>query len=339
MNGTSTNNKLGISTKILAVVSFIGLIIIISWVSVKLVNNLPNSFSSLASLSDSIDQTEVSQEEEYTKPETLTVTSNTTLINSGEEIVISWNTVEKTGSYIFTYSCNEGSNVSIVEENQTLRTVDCGTNYNIGNNNSLSLLVESEKNRYENISYTIAFLGTKDETSDAVGEASFTVINSNIQDFVVVEEPKVDVVTEISPKPQTPSPTAPTYEQKFVYEIPASNPNGKTDLSVKFVDTGMIIGKNFLPIQIEQNSTGAIQFEVKNYGTKTSEDWTFEVTLPTGGSYESKIQKPLKPNERAVITIGFSVSNKSSHTFRVTVDEDTDVNYTNDKFTKTVKFN
>ncbi len=90
--------------------------------------------------------------------------------------------------------------------------------------------------------------------------------------------------------------------------------------------------------KIKTEEAGAIQFEVKNYGTKTSEKWTFDVKLPDGSTYTSKKQAPLKPNERAVLTIGFLSDDDTSHTFVVTLDEDTDRNARNDRFSKVVSF-
>ena len=87
-----------------------------------------------------------------------------------------------------------------------------------------------------------------------------------------------------------------------------------------------------------QDEKGAIQFEVKNYGSKTSDTWEFEVSLPNGGTYSSDEQEPLKPNERAVLTIGFPTTDDSQHTFVVTIDESTDRNSLNDRFTQTVTF-
>jgi hypothetical protein len=62
------------------------------------------------------------------------------------------------------------------------------------------------------------------------------------------------------------------------------------------------------------------------------------MTLPNGGDFESKEQEPLKPNERAIITIGFPTNDKDNFAFEVTIKENTDRNSRNDQFTQRVNF-
>ena len=130
----------------------------------------------------------------------------------------------------------------------------------------------------------------------------------------------------------------PTYQQEFIYAIPTSDPNGLTDLSTRFLSIGTIVGNTFFAGEVKQDEKGAIQFEVKNYGTKTSKEWTYSVTLPNGGTYQSDNQNPLKPNERALVTIGFPTIDKSTHKFVVSIKESSDRNSANNEFTETVKF-
>ena len=89
---------------------------------------------------------------------------------------------------------------------------------------------------------------------------------------------------------------------------------------------------------LEENERGAVRFEVKNIGTKTSEDWTFSITLPSGFTYSSEEEAPLKPNERAVFTLGFNVSDAPEvATIKASVTEETDTNKENNSFTWSVK--
>lgn len=363
MNDVSQNKKDSV-LKSLAIAGFIGIIILIAWLSVQLVSIVPGAFSSLASLAESLNQTQQSGVENESP--SIIVTSNTTLAKAGESVELSWTTSNTPGSYIFSYECSDGVAVDITNI-EGVRSIACDTNYNIGNISLLSLTIDSEKERYTDMNYTIAFLGTNDVEPRASGFSSITVINSEVQTAVTSEddsmnstetevatptesEPTVEttpaetvteVATPVETKPvevSTPTPTTPAYEQEFVYTIPVSDPNGRTDLSAKFLDAGTIIGNTFFAGKIKQNESGAIQFEVKNLGTKTSDNWTFAVTLPEGNTYNSAVQNPLKPNERAVITIGFSGTNDSSHTFIVTTDEPTDSTVLNDRFAQTVTF-
>jgi hypothetical protein len=146
----------------------------------------------------------------------------------------------------------------------------------------------------------------------------------------------VNPVTETTPVVTTP--TEPTFVQEFAYAIPVSDPNGVTDLGTSYVGVGEVINQTFIAGPVSADNDGAIQFIVKNFGTKTSRDWSFSVTLPSGGTYESPTQEPLKPNERAVLTIGFPAGGDDSHTFAVSVDESSDRNSRNDSFSQSVAF-
>lgn len=374
----NTTKKKSVSLlKYLAVIAFIGVVILLSWFSIQLVNNMPGAFSSLASLAESIKQNPSSYNESETselEDGLITVTSNKNLLNSGDLVDISWSTTKTPGSYTFYYECDSGIAMDIINQDLDSRIIGCGKNYNVGNTDSLTLHVESEKVRFEDINYTIAFLSTNDSTPRASGTASFTVVNSSIPDEftnllkteasqnqeteVINENKEVEAKKEIASETEEmaqveeeektvseetiintpPTEEAPSYVQEFTYEVPTSDPNGKTDLSTKFIATGNLLSNIFIPGYVHEEKDGAIQFEVKNYGTKTSEKWTFSISLPNEIKYVSDEQEPLKPNERAVLTIGFTASEKSQHTFVVEVEEPTDKNSANDSFNKTIYF-
>lgn len=338
MNQVSQQKKREAILKTLAIGGFISLIIIIAWASVKLVNLVPSAFSSLASLAESVSVGQYENEEgsKENEVEELIVTSNSKLVNTKDVVNLSWSATEVPGSYSFSYNCLEGVSVDIVNVSG-IGSISCDTNYNIGNTNNLSILVNSEKARYQDVSYTVSFLATNDTTPRATGNAQLTIINNDISEVEVTEEVVEETPTEVETE-TVEEETTPVYEQEFVYTIPTSNPNGRTDLATKFIALGRISGNSFIAGQIKQEQTGAIQFEVKNFGTKTSVKWTYEVTLPGGDVYESPEQAPLKPNERAVITVGFPTIDKATHNFKVTIKEKTDVNLINNQFAQTASF-
>lgn len=348
MNEVSQQKTRESILKSLAIAGFISIVILIAWASVQLVNLVPSAFSSLASLAESMNQYEKSEVMKDSEQQDLTVTSNTKLVNTKEVVNLSWSTTEVPGSYTFNYKCVDGVAVDLVDVTG-IGAINCDTNYNIGNTNTLSLLINSEKQRFQDITYSISFLGTNDLTPRATGEATLTVMNSEIND--IKDETEVAITDVVTPEevaettePETTTPTetvtkpTPVYEQEFVYTIPTSDPNGKTDLATKFVAFGTIVGNTFFTSSIKQEEKGAIQFEIKNYGTKTSTKWTYEINLPNGELYTSPEQAPLKPNERALITVGFPTTDKSTHNFKVTVTEKTDKNLTNNQFTRVATF-
>lgn len=352
MNNASPEKK-GSVLKTLAITGFFAIIILIAWLSVQLVAVIPGAFSSLASLAEGVNQYQQSiVEPEPTVP--LVVTSNTTLVNAGGNVDISWNTAQANGSYVFSYQCAEGVAIDIVDTDG-VQNIECETNYNLGDTDSVSLAIDSVKNRYVDVVYSVSFLETDSAEPRATGDATLTVVNSDISNIIVNTEETTDneiesseetleIATENSePEVDTPAvipttPPTPVYEQEFVYTIPTSDPNGRTDLATRFLFTGAISNNTFTPGVIDKDEDGAIQFEVKNLGTKTSGNWTFTVSLPNGGTYESDSQKPLKPNERAVLTIGFLSAGKSGHTFEVVIDTTGDAASLNNQFQRFVPF-
>lgn len=368
MKDVSQHHKKESILKSLAIFGFIGIIILIAWLSIQLVSVIPGAFSSLASLAESINmQKQTAMEDKELK--NITVTSSATLVNAKEAVTASWGAANVPGSFTFSYQCTDGVAIDL-QEIDGMKSITCDTNYNIGNVTSLTFTVDSEKNRYSDVRYTISFLGTNDTMPRASGTAQITVINSDIKSVLattvnneeetatpVIEEtlkrvvapeatpstPVVETVVETvpsTPVTETVKPIAPTptYEQQYTYTIPVSDPNGRIDLGTRYLNVGNIVGSTFIAGAVRQGEAGAIQFEVKNYGSKTSGTWTFSVTLPDGRTYKSETQAALKPNERAVLTIGFPTVTVSSHTFVVIVSETNDKVNLNDSFQQKVTF-
>jgi len=335
--------------KSLAIAGLLAVLLVVAWLAVQLVHVFPGAFNSVASLAESVNQNQETIIDTNDELGSLTVTSNTSLINNGETLDIEWSEVNANGSYVFSYECIDGVAITHLTTAGD-RPYDCDTNYNVGDTNTLTLGIDSEKNRYADVPYNIAFLRTSDTEPRATGSNTVTVVNTSINNQFVegatteteeeVEE-TVEVVTEEVDTPAatpTPTPSTPTYTQEFTYAIPVSNPNGYTDLGATYVGVGTVSNRTFFAGPVSSDEAGAIQFTVKNYGTKTSRDWTFSMELPNGDTYESPTQAELKPNERAVLTIGFPAGAPAIHTFELTIDESSDRNSRNDSFTQTVGF-
>jgi len=117
-----------------------------------------------------------------------------------------------------------------------------------------------------------------------------TETTNSIQIVSVPEEPKY-----------TPPPKTTTIHSY-------SNPNGYVDLSVITLGSGALRHGTFvLTPRYDTNTRNAIQFTIKNIGTKTSGTWGFETVLPSGNVYESEPQFPLKPQEQVTFTLGFDL--------------------------------
>jgi hypothetical protein len=335
-----TEEKKESLTKTLAIVGFIAVVIFSVWLAVQIVRVVPSAFSSLASIADVVYN--------YNNKQELQVTTTNSVVNANESFTISWTDMRKEGTYVFSYECTDGVSVEIRLQG-VIKTVACDTEIDLSDINTLEIRVASEKFRFVDMPYTIAFKekGTEDML---LKRSTITMVNASIPTTGVAQEeaetPVVVPNTETAPSTPTPSkPTTPTYTAgkpvtttKYVYTTPVSDPKGKVDLQVTFIAVGELNGKVFTPkTSVDTDENGALQFEVKNVGTKTAEDWEYEATLPGDISYSSPDQKALKPNERAVITLGFSgLSESGKETVGAEVTAKGDVKTSNNEFTKSV---
>lgn len=343
MNQGSDEKKLT-AAKALAIAGFALVLVFAVWLAVQIVSLIPSAFSSLASLANSIYN--------YGHDQELIVATEKSMVNSGESFVISWTKLNDEGTYTFTYACADGVTVD-VRTNGEIDTIACDTEVALGTETSLEVRATSQEERFVEISYTIAFTRAQEEEAQASARGAVTVVNAAIptngvasQDTEDEEEEQDATEDETESEDTSSDDTTPTYTpgtpttvKKLIYSMPVSDPNGDVDLTVKFLGVGEIKGKTFVPkASIEAGDEGAIQFEIKNIGTKTADDWNYEAVLPSGIHYESKDQKDLKPNERAVITLGFEgIEDDGSEEVRVEVNADDDVKTSNNEFEADVR--
>lgn len=344
MNTTSDTVKKERVLKSLAVGGFIGLIIIIAWLGITLVRVLPNAFTSLASLADSV----------YNyQPVKIVIVTSEDIVNAGDSFTISWNDPKPAGSFSFTYACTEGVAIEVRTIKSYIQSVTCDVPFELGDVTSMDVTVRAERNRFTDIPYTISFITPRAIDDVATAEGTISVVNASI----TAPEPVATTTPEVTPTPETPKPTTPvvtkppvskpttpvppkpTYIQTPIYGIPVSNPNGTTDLSIRSLGAGTISSNNqFINVgTINGDTDSAIQFEIKNLGTKTSDTFTFTATLPNGTTYTSPVQAALKPNERSVISLGFTMNGERGvKVFSAIVSITNDTNTKNNSFTSAV---
>ncbi len=334
-------------SKPVAIAGFVVIIAFIAWVSVQIVSFAPQAFSSLASLSQGISnyRNSISADNDAA----LAVASNLKLTDAGKPVIITWDKDTREGTYAFSYKCLDGVTIDIVD-GEGLRSIACDTRYSLGMANMVTIVVNSEKVRHIDVPYTISFMRQNDTGPVRSGDSVLTITNESISE-VATATPDGSVLGEEDVKDETPTSATPTTPAtpkpkpvvvaepvtEYVYEIPVSNSNGYTDLATSFLNTGDIVNGKFVARSIERDGNGAFQFEVKNIGTKTSGTWTYTVTLPDGDTYTSPKQTALKPNERAVISLGFDTPDKASHTLVVVVKVEDKV-ASNNSFKKVVNF-
>ncbi len=340
MNQVSEEKKTTL-TKVLAILGFLAIIVLAVWLAVKIVSVIPSAFSSLASLADSVYN--------YDREMKLEVATENSVVNAGEAFTISWTNMRKNGTYTFSYSCIDGVSVDIRDKEGNIEALSCDTPLDLKNATSLEIRVSSEKSRFVDVPYSVTFTENGNEEAVSTGNSTVTIVNATIPTSGIVQEEDSETEEETAaPEPSktvtTPStprytPGTPIVTKKTIYTMPVSDPNGKIDLQVTFLGVGTISGSTFIKKNsIDIDDQGALQFEVKNIGTKTAEDWDYTAKLPGDITYTSDDQKALKPNERAVITLGFEgLSDDGSEKVSVEVTAKNDVKKSNNEFTQTVK--
>lgn len=329
------------ATKTLAIVGFVALILFIVWLAVQIVSVIPSAFSSLASIADSVYNPQSNQE--------IVIQTNSSVVNAGESFTINWTQMRGNGTYSFSYDCTDGVAVDIRQGSGAITSVDCDESFELNSGiPSLDMRITSEKQRFSDIRYTITYSNEALE-NDIVAHAIITIVNASIpagtvagEDTTVEEDEEETVVDE---EESTPTPTTgvtagePTVIEEVIYKIPVSDPNGKIDLRVTHLGVGTIRNGIFVPTaEIDTDTKGAIQFEIKNIGTKTADNWSYVVNLPSDIEYDAGSQKALKPNEKAVITVGFEgIARTGIEKFGAEVTAQGDVNKANNEYVWSVK--
>lgn len=328
-------------TKTLAIVGFVAAILFAVWLAVQVVSIIPSAFSSLASIADGVYN--------YNEDQTLTVATENSVVNTGESFSLSWTKMNRPGTYEFSYVCTEGASVDIRDKHNDIIALDCGETQSLDEDTQLDVVITSEKQRFTDVMYTIAYIPT-DTSKDVIETNSqITIVNASIPTRVETAEETEEVSGEVAGESTTVPETTPgntgtvagTPEtvEEIIYAIPVSDPNGIIDLQVIYIGVGSLVGRTFqTEAALDTDEQGAFRFEVRNIGTKTSNEWSYDAHLPSGIEYASSEQEPLKPNEKAIITIGFEgLTQTGIERFGADVTASGDVNNNNNSFTWAVQ--
>lgn len=294
----SEESKLS-AIRALAIVGLIATVIILVWLAVLAVRVIPSGFAHLAALIESINSPTASTE--------FSLGVNPTIVEVSTPTVLTLSLPSARGVFGVSYSCADGVAGTLNGE-----SIPCGAWHAIpSGSTSAALSFTSEKRRYADISVSVRFTPEEGETSTEKS-ALVTVVNSAIAEDgaeTPVTTPEPDEEPE-APKPAVPKPPVTTVKVPvYTTSLPVSNPNGYTDLELTFIGVGTY---NDRTDTFDQSSSldnddhdNAMRFAVKNIGTKTSGSWSYRAELPTADNtvFRSFVQAPLRPQERAVITI------------------------------------
>ncbi len=326
--------------KTLAIIGFITSIVLCVWLAVQLVRLVPSGFSSLASLVESIN----SREKEFI------VTTEKNIINSGELFTLTWTEMKREGTYTLSYVCMDGVSAEMQTASGDRTALACNTSLSLPEDSSeTKILFRSEKRRFTDIPFSITYTPSNDTDAATSKEGLVTIVNETYTEAVATapvapQATTTPSVAATTTKP-TPKPTPVTYVPKRIVTTtyPVSNPSGVSDIQVTYLGMGSWNegSQTFTPQDtLEANSKGAIRFEVKNIGTKTSDSWKYEIELPDTESrlVTSSFQESLKPNERAVIIVAFNIGDaRRSEELEVTVISNSDSNSGNNSFSKRIE--
>lgn len=316
--------------KTLAITGLLGITVLIAWLAIQIVQIFPAALSSLVSIANSVYN--------YNPLETraLTITPGSTTVNSGESFTVSWDRPHASGTYVFSFACESEVTVDLRAAGKDFSDLNCNEQYDLGTVDSIDLTVTTEANRFTDLSYTIAFYRPNGHSPAASQTALATIVDASIaatetatSTEVAVSKPEPETpvtpskptatTSPVSTPSTTPTPGAPV--QTFAYAIPVSDPNGTTDLVVSFLGIGSVTsrGEFVKTDRLVAGEAGALQFAVHNIGSRTSETWSYEVELPNGTTYADESETALKPNERAVITIGFGKLDTTARTANIRI--------------------
>jgi hypothetical protein len=337
-NQTSAEKAKITAIKILAIIGFLATIVLLVWATVQVTRVLPETFSSLASLAESL--------QEYKTPEKLSLETDKDIVNSGESFRITWNDFEQDGTFLFNYECTDGVTVEIESADAGLIPMDCGDTLSFPETvTGLSVTISSRQRRFVDVPFIVAFESSEDTESDTLeATAEVTVVNATIpRDSEILtqledSENDANVIagTDDEAKDEIPATQVPytghTEEDVATEQIQTasayqSDPNGYTDLQIRELGVDTSVANRV-----------ALRFSVQNIGTKTSDHWDFRAVLPTGIVYDADRQAPLRPSERVDFTLAFTIFNgPDTANISVTLHDDSDTNPNNNSFSSLVR--
>lgn len=293
--------------KALAILGFVAILIFGVWGLIQVARMVPGVMSAISSAAVSLSSI-------FVPAERLELTLPSANVQSGEPFTLTWTHEGKRGdgTYTVSFDCRDGLSMEAPGQSGVYQKVFCNTPFNLTNEaSSMKLIAISEKSRFLDVPIKLSF--TRLSTGEVTAETAtaITVINDKAQGSVATTTPPT-----VTPGPGTGSGTVtvrPGTPSRNTYIITqagrVSDPNGRPDLSVTILDTGVIdsAGVYIKASSISRQQKGAVRFVVENLGTKTVDNWTFNAVLPTMPMhiFSAPMQPTLGPGDKIEYTLGF----------------------------------
>ncbi len=310
--------------KALAIVGLVAILILGFWGVIRVASLVPGIGNALAAVGASLSSI-------FVPAERLEITLSSANVRSGEPFAVTWDHINKRGegSYTLSYACRSGFSMQSINSTGTYQNAPCETPFNYTNSQTeIRVIPHSLMVRFLDVPITLSYTRSGQENPSAVTDTAITVENTSASP---APTPTPAPTPSPTPRPTpTPTPTpGPRSDQsyRFVGSGQASDPFGTPDLEVVITGIG-VLDKNtnvFTPTQtVVAGQRAAVQFSVINRGTKTSDGWSFNASLPTNPFhiFHSDGQRPLGPGDRIDYTIGFDEvdSRATNGIFTVNID-------------------
>lgn len=322
MQPTHTNNDdiRAMALKALAVIGFVAILVFGVWGLIQVGRMFPNIMSAISSAA-------VSLSSMFVPAERLEIALPSGNIASGEPFTISWTHEGKRedGTYSLSFDCRDGLSMEAPASNGVYQKVFCNTPFNLTNESaSMKLIALSSQSRFLDVPLTLTFTRLDTGEVTAKTETAITVINDKVSGTTATSTPPTTggAGTGTGVRPGTPS--------RNTYVITqagrASDPNGRADLSVTILDTGIVDSNNVYVKtgSISRQQKGAVRFVVENLGSKTVESWNFSAVLPTLPMhiFSSPMQPALGPGDKIEYTLAFDQVDGAATKNTITINAD-----------------
>lgn len=327
-----------IALNVLSVIGGLVVIAGIAWVGIRGLSQFPNVGAFLANAFAGLQSV-------FTPAERITISTVDSQIVVNKPFTLSWSHRGKNseGSYTFSYECRDDVFLAR-RQNGTQTTIFCNTEMPLlADSTEISLIAVGAVNGVLEMPVTVAFKRNNQPLSTLRGEATL-LVQEEYLDTATSTDSVSSTGTTTTNQHTSAQANTPRYTTVPVVTQPFSDPNGTPDLSVRVIayglvdqKTGVFTQRSEIPHDLPKGKRAALRFEVVNLGTKESGRWKFEAELPTSPSYTytSDKQQTLFPGDKIEYTIGFDrVRNSDEGAYTITVDQDDDINESNERNNK-----
>lgn len=326
-----------LTIKVLSVIGGVAIIAGVVWVGARGLVLFPNVGNALATAVASVQSL-------FIPAERIIVSTVDNQIVVRKPFTLTWEHRSKKadGSYTLSYECVEGIHLAR-RATGTDTTLFCNTLTPLTDGeNSVTLVPVGTVDGVATISVSIRFTENDGAGVPREGTLSLLVQEEYLDTATSTTTTTTTATTSSPTQSSTPTASTPVGQTVSVPVTipPFSDPNGKPDLAPRVIAFGLVDTKtgkftevDEIPYKLPSGKRGAIQFEIRNDGTKESGKWKFEIALPTSPSYTytSTNQQSLFPGDRIEYVIGFdSVRKADKDNYRLEADPTDGVDESNE---------